>query len=59
MYIDYMKIFAKEEKEWNALIQTMRTYRQNIRMEFAMENCLMLIMKKRERETTEDIGEPN
>ena len=42
MYID---MFAKNEKEYETLIQTIRIYSQYIGMEFGIEKCAMFIMK--------------
>ena len=39
MYMDDIKLFAKNEKEQETLIHTVRTYSQNIRMEFGIEKC--------------------
>ena len=44
MYMDNIYIFAKNELE--TLIQTIRIYSQNIGMEFGIEKCVMLLMKK-------------
>ena len=51
MYIDYIKIFVRNEKELETLIQTIRMYNQEMRMEFGIEKFSMLIIKKRKRET--------
>ena len=40
-----MKLFAKNEKELETLIQTIRIYSQDRRMEFSIEKYAMLIMK--------------
>ena len=40
-----MKIFAKNEKERETLIQTIRMYSQDIGMEFCNENHVIVIMK--------------
>ena len=44
MYMDDMKLCAKNEKELVNLLQTIRIYSQNIGMKFSLENCAMLIM---------------
>ena len=36
--MDDMKVFAKNEKERDTLIQTIRKYSQDIGMEFSIEN---------------------
>ena len=40
MYVDNIKLFTKNEKELETLIQTIRIYSQDIGME-----CAMLLMK--------------
>ena len=50
MYMDDIKIFAKNEKERETLIQTIRIYSQGIGMEFGIKNCAMLIMNSGKRE---------
>ena len=44
MYINDIKISAKNEKELESMIQTIRLYSQNIGMEFGIEKCAMLII---------------
>ena len=53
MYIDDVKLFAKNEKENETLIQAVRTYSQDIEMEFGIEKCAMLIMKSGKRHMAE------
>ena len=38
MYMDYIKVFAKDENELEIVIQTTEIYNQDIRMEFGKEN---------------------
>ena len=45
MYMDDIKLFAKNEKELETLIHTGRRYSQDIEMEFGIEKCAMLVMK--------------
>ena len=42
MYIDDIKLFAKNEKELETLILAVRIYSQDIGMEFGMEKSAML-----------------
>ena len=42
MFMDDFKLFAKNEKELEILIQTMKIYSQDIGMEFVIENVLCL-----------------
>ena len=50
MYIDDIKLFVKKEKELETLIQAVRIYSDDIRMEFGTE-----IMKNRKRQMMEEI----
>ena len=45
MYTDNIKCFAKNEKELETLIQTVRIYSQDIGMEISIEKCATLVMK--------------
>ena len=45
MYMDDIKLFAKNEKELETLIHTVRIYSQDIGIEFGIEKCAMLVMK--------------
>ena len=57
MYMDDIKLFAKNEKELVTLIHAIRIYCQDIGMEFAIEKCAMLISGK--RHMTEEMELPN
>ena len=45
MCIDDIKLFAKNEKELETLIQNVRIDSQDIGMEFGIEKCAMPVMK--------------
>ena len=45
MYKDDIKLFAKHQKELDYLIQAIRIYSQDTRMESGREKCAMLIIK--------------
>ena len=45
MYIDEIKLFAKNEKELETLIHAVGIYSQDIGIEFGIEKCAMLAMK--------------
>ena len=45
MYMDDIKLFAKNEKELKTLIHTVRIYSQDIGMEFSIEKCVLLVWK--------------
>ena len=45
MYMDEIKLFAKNEKELETLIHAARIYSKDIGMEFVIEKCALLVMK--------------
>ena len=47
MYMDDIKLFAKNEKELVTLIFAVRIYSQDIGMEFGIEKCATLKSGKR------------
>ena len=56
--MDDIKLFAKNEKKKNeleTLIQAVRIYSDNIRMEFAIEKYALLITKSGKRQLSEGI----
>ena len=59
IYIDDIKLFAKNEKELETLIHAVKIYNQDIRMEFGIEKCATLIMKRRKWHMTEGMDLPN
>ena len=59
MYIDDIKLFAKNEKELKTLIHANRIYSQDIGMEFGIEKCAMLEMKSGKRHLIDEMELPN
>ena len=59
MYMDDIKLFAKNEKELETLIHTVRIYSREIGMEFGIEKCAMLVMKRGKRQLTDGMELPN
>ena len=59
MYMDDIKLFAKNEKELEALIHTVRIYSRDIGMEFGIKKCAMLVMKSGKRQRTDGMELPN
>ena len=59
MYMDGIKLFAKDEKELETLIHTVWIYSQNIRMEFGIEKCALLVMKSGKRHLIDGMELPN
>ena len=59
MYMDDIKLFAKNEKELKTLIHAVRIYSQDIGMEFGIEKCAMLVIKNGKRHMTDGMELPN
>ena len=59
MYMDDIKLFAKNEKELETLIHSARIFSQDIGMEFGIEKCALLVMKSGKRHKTDGIELPN
>ena len=59
MYMDDIKLFAKNEKELETIIHTVRIYRQDIGMGFGIKKCALLVMKSGKRHLTDGIELPN
>ena len=59
MYMDDIKLLAKNEKELETLIHAVRIYSQDIGMEFGIEKCAMLVMKSGKRHMTDGMELPN
>ena len=57
--MDDIKLYAKNEKEVETLIQSKRIYSSDIRMEFGIEKSAMLIMKSIKRQMRKGIKLPN
>ena len=59
MYMDDIKLFAKNEKELETLIHTVRIYSKDIGMKFGIEKCALRVMKSGKRHLTDGIELPN
>ena len=59
MYMDDIKLLAKNEKELENLIHTVRIYSQDIGIEFGIEKCTLLVMKSGKQNLTDGIELPN
>ena len=55
MYMDDIKLLAKNEKEWETLIHTIRIYSRDIGMECGMEKSAMLVMKSGKQQLTDEM----
>ena len=59
MYVDDIKLFAKNEKELMTLIQTVRIYSQDIGMGFGIEKGTLPVMKSGKQHITEGVELPD
>ena len=59
IYMNNIKLFAKNEKELEILIHVVTIYSQDIGMEYSIEKCAMLIMKRGKRHMTDGMELPN
>ena len=57
--MDDSKVFAKNEKELETLIHSVRIYSRDIGMEFGIEKCAMLVMKSGKQQLTDGMELPN
>ena len=46
LFMDDLKLYSRSEKGLDSLVQTVRVFREDIRMEFGIEKCAMLVMEK-------------
>ena len=46
LFMDDLKLYSRSEKGLDSLIQTVRVFSEDIRMEFGIEKSAMLVMKK-------------
>ena len=59
MYMDNIKLIAKNEKELETLMYAVKICSQDIEMEFTIEKCVMLVMKSGKRHLTDRMELPN
>ena len=59
IFMDDIRLFAKDESELDALIQTVRVVSTDIGMKFGLEKCAMLVMKRGEMTKSDGIRLPD
>ena len=59
LYKDDLKLYAKSEKELDLLIQTVRVFSKDIGMQFGIEKCSTLVMKRGKRIKSDGIKMPD
>ena len=48
LFMNDLKLYSRSEKGFDSLVQAIRVFSEDIEMEFGIEKCAMLVMKKRE-----------
>ena len=46
LFMDDLKLYSRNEKGLNSLVQTLRVFSEDIRTEFGTEKCTMLVIEK-------------
>ena len=46
LFTDDLKLYSKSERGLDSLVQTVRIFSENTGMQFGIEKCAMLVMKK-------------
>ena len=59
LYMDDVKLFGKTEKQLESLMNTVRIFSDDIRMEFGIKKCGVLVMKKGKHVRSEGIEIPS
>ena len=59
LYMDDLKLYAKSEKELDSLIQTVRVFSKDIGMQFGIEKCSTLVLKRGKRIKSNGIKMPD
>ena len=57
--MDDLKLYAKNEKSLDSLIQTVRIFSKDVGMEFGIEKCAMLVLKRGQVATSNGIKLPD
>ena len=59
LFMDDLKLYSRSEKGLGSLVQTVRLFSEDIRMEFGTEKCAMLVMEKEKIVKSVGIELPN
>ncbi len=59
LYMDDLKLYGKTQKDLQSLIQTVRIYSSDIGMEFGIEKCASIIMKRGKVTESDGISLPD
>ena len=59
LFMDDLKLFAKNEDQIDSLVNTVKKFSEDIKMEFGLPKCGVLIMKRGKVVKSEGISMPN
>ena len=59
LFIDDLKLYSKSEKALDCFIQTVRIFSEDIGIQFGIDKCAMLVMKKGKIVKSDGIQLPN
>ena len=59
LFMDDLKLYSRSEKGLDSLVQTVRVFSEDIGMEFGIEKCAILVMKKGKIVKSVDIELPD
>ena len=59
LFMDDLKLYSRNEKELDSLVQTIRIFSKDIGMEFGIEKCAMLVIEKGKIAKSVDIVLPD
>ena len=59
LYMDDLKLYAKNEQQLDSLVQTVRTFSEDIGMQFGIDKCALIILKRGKRTVCEGISLPD
>ena len=59
LYMDDLKLFAKNEKDIDSLVQTVRIFSDDIGMKFGLEKCAAMTLKRGKRVHSDGIALPD
>ena len=57
--MDELKLYAENEKELDSLVQTVKVFSKDIGMDFGIEKCSMLVIKRGKKTTSDGIKLPD
>ena len=59
IYMDDLKLYGKNKRELESLVQTVRIFTQDIKMRFGIQKCATIVLKKGKKEEDDGIKLPD